>query len=122
MDKHLTWKICFFLAFILAKRISELQGLSFHVWHSRGWKPCTFSYFLVFVANTQNSSVHNPTMEEFTIPSLDNFVGGDRDKMLLCSPRILKKYLSQMDQYLPDVSNPVHLEETGVPKHHFILD
>ena len=32
-----------------------------------------------FVANTQNPLIHNPRFEGFSIPSLDDFVGGDRD-------------------------------------------
>ena len=35
------------------------------------------------------------------IPSLDDFVGGDREKLLMCAIRALKKYLSQMEQCNP---------------------
>ena len=49
--------------------------------------------------------VHDHRFEEFTIPSLDDFVDGDRDELLLCPMRALKKYPSWMEQYLPDISN-----------------
>ena len=62
---------CFLLAFTLARRVSELYDLSFHVWHSRGWKSCTFSYVHDIVAWTQNPSIRDPRFEEFTIPCLD---------------------------------------------------
>ena len=37
--------------------------------------------------------------EEFSVPSLDDFVGDDRDELLLCPIRALRKYLSQTEQY-----------------------
>ena len=43
-DKHLARKTSFLLALALAKRVSELQGLSFCVCHSCGWRSCTFSF------------------------------------------------------------------------------
>ena len=45
--------------------------------------PAPFSYVPDFVAKTQNPVVHDLRYEEFTIPSLDDFVGGDRDELLL---------------------------------------
>ena len=47
--------------------------------------------------------VHDPKLEEFTILSLDDFVDGDIDKLLLCLIRALKKYLSWMEQCCPDI-------------------
>ena len=35
--------------------------------------------------------------------SLDDFVGGDRDELLLCPIRTLRKYLSQIEQYCPSI-------------------
>ena len=51
-DKHFAWKTCVLLAFILAKRASELHGLLYQVRHSIGWKSCTFSFVLEFMAKT----------------------------------------------------------------------
>ena len=76
-NKHLTWKMSFLLPLASAKGVSELHGLSFHVRHSCGWRTCTFSFFPDSVAKTQNPIIHNPRFEEFTVPSLNNFVGGD---------------------------------------------
>ena len=75
------------LALVSAKRISELHGLLFLFCHSRGWRSCTFSYL--------------PRFDEFTIPSLDNFVGGggDRDELLFYPIRDLQKYLARIEQY-----------------------
>ena len=39
------------------------------------------------------------------IPFLDDFVGVGRDKLLLCSIRALKIFLSWMEKYCPDVFN-----------------
>ena len=83
-DEHLTWEMCFQLFLALANRVTELHDLSFCVQHSVGWKVCTFSFVLDFMAKTQNPSIHNPRIEGFTIPSQDDFVDGDRDELLLC--------------------------------------
>ena len=80
-DKNLTWKTCFLLNLASAKRVSELHSLSFMVRHSRGWKSCTFSFLPDFVVKTQNPSVHDSRFEEFSVPSLDDFIGDDRDKL-----------------------------------------
>ena len=78
-DKYLTWKKCCTLAHTLAKRGSELHGLSFLVRLSRSWRSCTFCFFPDFVAKTQN-----PSVPDTTISSLGDFVGDDWDKLLLC--------------------------------------
>ena len=52
-DKYLTWKLCFILALVLAKKISEFHGLSFHFRHLHSWKSCTLSFFLDFLAKTR---------------------------------------------------------------------
>ena len=43
-----------------------------------------------YVAKTQYPLVHVPRFEEFIHPSLDVFVGGDRDKVLLCPSGTLR--------------------------------
>ena len=103
-DKHLTWKKSFLLALVSAKRVSELHGLSFRICHSCGWRSCTFSFLLGFIAKTQNPSVPDSRFEEFTIPSLDDFVGGDRDE-LLCPICALRKYLSWTEHFRPGIES-----------------
>ena len=92
LDKLLIWKPCFLLAFTLAKMVSELNDIIYRVKHLKGWESSTFDFVLDFVAMTQNSSAFNPRFEEFTVPSLDDSVDGDIDKILLCSIRAIKKY------------------------------
>ena len=96
-DKHLTLKACFLLDFILAKRVSELLGLSSLVWHSRNLKSCKFSFVLGFV-RPQDPSIHDPRFEEFVIPSLEGFIDDDVDELLLCPVRALRKYLLHVEQ------------------------
>ena len=102
-DKHLTWKTSFLLAFASAKRVCELHGLSFRVCHSRGWKSCIFSFLPDFVAKTQNPPVLDSCFKEFSVPSLDDVVGDDRDELLLCPIRALRKNLSETEQYRPGI-------------------
>ena len=104
-DKHLTWRTSFLLAFALAKRVNELYSLSFCVSNFLGWRSCTFTFLPDFVTKTQNPVVPNPLFDEFTIPSLDDFVDGDRDEFLLCPIRALCKYLSRSEQYHPDIKS-----------------
>ena len=59
-DKHFTWKTCVLLALVLARRVSELLGISYCIRHLRGGRSCTISYLLDLVAKTQNPSVHDP--------------------------------------------------------------
>ena len=101
LDKHLTWKMSFLLALASAKRVSELHGLTFRVRHSRGWRLCTFPFLPDFVAKTQNPSIPDSHFEEFSVPSLDKFVGDDRDEFLLCPIWALRKYLLQTEQHRP---------------------
>ena len=72
--KHLTWKKCFLLAFILARRISELHGLSYKVKYMKGWQVVYIYFCSDFVAKTQNPSTFDPQFVEFTVSSLDDFV------------------------------------------------
>ena len=61
-----------------------LHGLSFRVRLSPGWRSCTFSLLPDFVVKTQNPSVPDSCFKEFLVPSLDDFVSGDQDELLLC--------------------------------------
>ena len=67
-----------------------------------GWKSCTFS-FPDFVAMTQNPLLPDSHSEEFSVPSLDDFVGDDIDELLMCPIRALRKYQSRMEQYRPGI-------------------
>ena len=101
--KHLAWKPSLLLALASAKRVCELHGLSFRVLHSCSWKLCTFLFLPDYMAKTQNPSVPDSRFEEFSVPSLDDFVGDDRDELLLCFICALLKYLSRMEQYHPGI-------------------
>ena len=94
--KYLAWKICYLLALASAKRISELHGLSYQVRHLKGWKPCTFSFVPDFIAKSQNLSILDPRFEKLIIPLLTDFMGGDRDMMLLCTCFVLRSTLAQL--------------------------
>ena len=100
---NLTWKTSFLLALASTKSVSELHGLSFRVRHSRGWKLYTFLFLPDFVAKTQNPSVPDSRFEEFSVPSLNDFVGDDRAELLMCPIGALWRYLSQTEQYHPGI-------------------
>ena len=104
-DKHVPRKTCFLLVLTLAKRVRELHGLSHRAQHSQGWKSYTFSFVSDFVAKTQNLSLHGYRFEEFLIPSLDDFVGGDRDELVLSSIGALRRCLSCTEQYHSEFLN-----------------
>ena len=42
---------------------------------------------------------------EFFISSIDDFLGGNEDKLLLCPIRALRRYLLLMEQYHREISN-----------------
>ena len=93
LDKCLTWKMCFLLALTSTKRVSELHGLSFRVGLSHSWKFCSFSFLPNSVFKIQSPSMPDPRFEEFTIPSLDDFVSGDQNDFLLYPIRTLERYV-----------------------------
>ena len=101
-DKHLTWKTSFLSALASAKGISELHGLSFHVRHSRFWRYCTF-FLPDFMAKIENPSVPDSRFEEFSVPFLDDFVGGDQGEFLLFPVEAFSKYLTWMERYRPSI-------------------
>ena len=96
-DKH--WIMCFLLAVTSTKRAGEFHGLSFRVRHSRGWKPCTFSFISDFITKTWNLSTHDPRLEKFTVPFLGDVICVDRDELLLCLIRAFRKCFLWMEQY-----------------------
>ena len=52
--------------------------------HSQGWRAFCSLFVPDFVPKTQNPSIHDPRFTEFTIPSLDDCMDGDRVELLLC--------------------------------------
>lgn len=97
----MTLKAVFLLALASAKRVGELQDLSYDVKHTRGWKSLAFEFILEFIAKTQNTSVHDERFVSFSIPSLGDFVDNDPDKMLLCPVRVLCAYLKRTRDLRP---------------------
>ena len=63
---------------------------------------CPFM-FSIHKVGGPNPSMPDPRFEEFTFPSLDDFVGGDRDEGLFCPIRALRKCLACTEQLCPDV-------------------
>ena len=51
------------------------------------------------MANTWNPSICDPKFEEFIVLLLADFVDRDRDEMLICPIRTVKKYFSRMEQF-----------------------
>ena len=83
LERHLTLKMCFFLALASAKRVSELHGLLCKVKYSRTWSSYTFSFVPSFVAKVKNPSLPDMHFDKFAIPSLVGFM--DRDRRRCCS-------------------------------------
>ena len=100
LNKHPSCKTCSLLSLASGKQVSELHGLSYRVCHSEGWRFCTFLFLPNSTAKTLNPIVYDKLLEAFSVPSLADFVD-DRDEMLLCPIRALKKYLSRMEQFRP---------------------
>ena len=59
------------------------------------------TYVPGFVAKTQSPSLPDSHFDEFSFAFLYDFVDGDRDEMLLCPLRAMKKHLSQTQVYRP---------------------
>ena len=68
------------------------------------------------MAKTQNPLVHDPRFKEFMNPSVDDFVGGDRGKLLMFPIRALKRYLLRMEQYCPDIFNLLVCASKGMER------
>ena len=69
--KHLTWKTCFLLTLTSAKKVTKLHGLSSCVWHSQGWKSCTYPPpppVPDSMTETRNPLIHGPRFKKFTVP------------------------------------------------------
>ena len=101
---HITWKTSFSLAFALAQKISCMASPNVFGIHDDGSFALSFFVF-DFVTKSQKPSIHDPGLKEFSVLSLDDFVGGERDKLLFCPVRTLRKYLLCTGLYHPEVSN-----------------
>ena len=84
LGKFLTWMTCFLSALASAIRVNESHSLSYQVCDLKGWRFYTFSFLPEFVVKPQNSFAYDQHFKEFAIPSLTDFVDGDRDEMLMC--------------------------------------
>lgn len=86
--RYLTMKTLFLVALATAKRVGELQALSYHV--AVQGDDMILSYLPDFVAKTE--SAVNPIAREFRLRCLSSVVGRDDDERLLCPVRALKWY------------------------------
>ena len=83
----------------LTKGVSELYCLSF-----TRMEACTFCFVPDFVAETQNTSIHDPRIEKCRTPSLDDFVDGDRRAVAV--PYQIFEEIPVMDRvHCPGISN-----------------
>ena len=93
----MTIKVSFLLALATAKRVSELQALSFCV-ASRD-PDILLAYLPEFVAKTE--SERNPLPRSFLVRPLEEFVGDLPEKRLLCPIRAVRIYLGLTSNLSP---------------------
>ena len=93
-----SYRTLFLLAFASLKRIGELQGLSYRISHTRGWKEMTCSFVPEFVAKMLDPSVSDPRYESFSVPALGET---DREGRLLCPVRAMRNYLKRTALHRP---------------------
>ena len=86
---NLTKMMLFLVSLATAKRVGELQAVSWCV-SFVGPNAC-LSYVPEFVARTESSS--NPLPRSFLVKSLADFAAGLEDELLLCPVRALRVYL-----------------------------
>ena len=60
---------------------------------------------LSFVAETRIPVLHKSCNDEFTTPSLKDFMDSDREGMIFYLGRAVKHYLSRMEWFCPSCSN-----------------
>ena len=95
-------KIVFLLALASTRRVSELQGLSAEVRHSKGWMTMSFSLAPDFLAKMQRTG--GESLNEFSIPALTEFVGDQEEDGLLCPVRAVREYLQRTKDCRPSCS------------------
>ena len=86
--RDLTRKTLFLVALATAKRVGELQSLSYSV--ARQGDDLVLSYLPEFIAKTETDT--NPIPREFRLRSLAAYVGQDDEERLLCPVRALSWY------------------------------
>ena len=84
-----TVKVMFLLALATAKRVGELQAISFHV-AFRG-DDLSLSYLPEFAAKTESEK--NPIPHSFVVRSMSQFVGDLPEERLLCPVCAVRVYL-----------------------------
>ena len=89
--RSLTKKVLFLLSLATAKRVGELQALSWLVLFSS--TGTTVSYVPEFLAKTESALRHLP--RSFLVKSLSDFAKGLDDDLLLCPVRCLREYVRQ---------------------------
>ncbi|MPC97723.1 hypothetical protein E2C01_093052 [Portunus trituberculatus] len=90
--RDLTKKTLFLVSLASAKRVSELQALSYEL--TQQGKDIILSYLPEFVAKTETSS--NPLLREFRIKNLAVAVCPDDEERLLCPVRALLIFKERM--------------------------
>ena len=95
--RALTQKVLFLLALATAKRVGELQALSYVVTFVGGY--ACLSYIPQFVAKLESLTRSIP--RSFLVKSLFDFAAGLDDDLFLCSVRALRIYLDRIASLAP---------------------
>ena len=100
LDRHLTQGV------LCLDLNQESQWVARHLLWGETLKSMVLLHLFIcvrFADQTQNPSVPDLCFEEFTISSLKDFINKDRGELLLFPVRVLKYYLSEIEQYHPSV-------------------
>ena len=93
-DKHLTLKMCFFLALALAQGVANYPACHMQSSIPEAGPPALSPPYPVLWPRS-NPTLQAVLLDDFTIPYLKDFVGGAREEMLLYSIKVVKVYLSR---------------------------
>ena len=96
----LAHKTLFLLVLASAKRVGELQALSFRVSHSEDWSEVSFRFVPGIVAKTQDASSNNRQFEGFSVPGLPKSSTNPNSR-LLCLVRAVRCYLARTAPHCP---------------------
>ena len=96
-----TLKTVFLLALASAKRISELQALSYVVARKRDWLSVTLSFVPEFVAKTEVPGDPATRLKPVELPALTTILGQRDEDATLCPVRALRQYLSLTEHARP---------------------
>lgn len=108
-DRTLKTVLVFLLALASTKRVRELHCLSCVIPHLEGWSSLSPQFVPEFVAKTQEPSVPDLRFKRFSIPSLKDFVRGD--KMVLCLVRAVRHYLKRTASLRPRCGRDLSIRE-----------